>query len=97
MSRYAIISPAGLFFSDNRIDRTEKVVSEHNDSFTRVKHWITPMFEEIRADRAIKYDTLADAQDAMNHVDLTDLAAFNGSKIVETDFDPANPKAFRQL
>jgi hypothetical protein len=97
MSRYAIKNQAGLFYSGNLVVETKYEPIPGNPTVAAPRSFLAPLFETIRADQGLKYETAEDAAYLLAHPDLHDPRAFDGCVVCECDFDRHDPQAVRPI
>lgn len=95
MSRFVIQYPNGMFYTDNAVVATVYVPRKGNPLVNDPVLKLSPKFESHTAMFALKYETAEDAQSVFTHPDLADPVAFDGCKVLETEFDSKQPAATR--
>lgn len=93
MSRYVIANGHGLLHTDNEVTETVYVPRPGDPSRNDEAFVLRPVFDSTNVLRALKYDTVADAEAMLAYRPLV-ADGFDGCSVREVEFD-RNPQAIR--
>jgi hypothetical protein len=93
--RYVIRNVAGHYFSGCFVPETRFVPRPGNPTVADPVSLLEPRFESLMVRGAVKYDSAADADAMLTHVDLADPAAFKDCAVLEVEFDKDDLEAVR--
>jgi hypothetical protein len=97
MSRYVIGNAKDQFYTGFEVAETIFVPRAddptRNDAVSKLK----PVIGGQSVADAIKFASADDARDCMVHADLQDAKAFNGCRVMQTEFDTDDMSALRAV